>query len=170
MSSDDRLVCIRSTAASFFRRARDCMASIKLQAPCRSCRPSAALHSCVDRWRFTENLTSSRRSLPSGLQKRVSFEAMSADEAMEDGESENCEVLIVDPPRKVSGGIHAVVAVVASCSSSLWPSLPYFSRLRLFELASPEDHVRERRRRKVSSLVTREITPPFPSLPSTPTR
>ncbi|CAM9562748.1 unnamed protein product [Scytosiphon promiscuus] len=42
----------------------------------------------------------SRRSLPSGLQKRVSFEAMSADEAMEDGESENCEVLIVDPPRK----------------------------------------------------------------------
>ena len=43
----------------------------------------------------------SRRSLPSNLQKRVSFEAMSADEAMEDGESEDCEVLIVDPPRKV---------------------------------------------------------------------
>lgn len=42
-----------------------------------------------------------RRSLPSNLQKRVSFEAMSADEAMEDGESEDCEVLIVDPPRKV---------------------------------------------------------------------
>lgn len=41
-----------------------------------------------------------RRSLPSSLQKRVSFEAMSADEAMEDGESEGCEVLVVDPPRK----------------------------------------------------------------------
>lgn len=35
------------------------------------------------------------------LQSRVSFEAMSAEDAMEDGESEGCEVLIVDPPRKV---------------------------------------------------------------------
>ncbi|CAM9890503.1 unnamed protein product [Ectocarpus sp. 13 AM-2016] len=42
----------------------------------------------------------SRKTLPSNLRKRVSFEAMSADEAMEDGESEGCEVLIVDPPRK----------------------------------------------------------------------
>ena len=42
-----------------------------------------------------------RRSLPLKLQSRVSFEAMSAEDAMEDGESEGCEVLIVDPPRKV---------------------------------------------------------------------
>ncbi|CAM9934407.1 unnamed protein product, partial [Ectocarpus sp. 4 AP-2014] len=42
----------------------------------------------------------SRKTLPPNLRKRVSFEALSADEAMEDGESEGCEVLIVDPPRK----------------------------------------------------------------------
>eukprot|EP00752_Nemacystus_decipiens_P008520 g7609.t1 len=61
----------------------------------------AAFVRCSDVNSFNpRSFEKSRRSLPANLQKRVSFEAMSADEAMEDGESEDCEVLIVDPPRK----------------------------------------------------------------------
>ncbi|CAN0416288.1 unnamed protein product, partial [Discosporangium mesarthrocarpum] len=41
-----------------------------------------------------------RRTLSPNLQKRVSFLAMSAEDAIEDGEAEDCDVLIVDPPRK----------------------------------------------------------------------
>lgn len=60
-----------------------------------------------------------RKTLPPNLQKRVSFEAMSADEAMEDGESEGCEVLIVDPPRKVSDCIFRHECRVASLTFDL---------------------------------------------------
>lgn len=41
--------------------------------------------------------------MPPKLQRRVSFETLTAEEAIEDGEAEDCEVLIVDPPRKVMG-------------------------------------------------------------------
>ena len=34
----------------------------------------------------------------------MSYEVLSAEEALEDGEADDCEVLIVDPPRKVKSG------------------------------------------------------------------
>lgn len=56
-------------------------------------------------WRYWSRhppLPAVRRCLPPELQRKVTYEALSADEALEDGEADDCEVLIVDPPRKVS--------------------------------------------------------------------
>lgn len=51
--------------------------------------------------------STNRRHLPPEVQRQVSFEVLSAEDAINEGEADGCDVLIVDPPRKVSYPYHS---------------------------------------------------------------